>query len=172
MNAPLIPLLQFFVATKEIQGRKKCQKIIHILQECGYNFGFDFKLALYGAYASDLQSQLEIFAENEYIIEKPDVTGVANFRTSKFFVGEKAGRILDDLGLISEPAWKELAIALNSRQTRDLEAMSTILFLKRSGTSYGSEMKEQFAMLKPHLVDSFQSALEACGNLPVPSSLS
>ena len=166
MSDSFIPLLQFFVATGEVVGRKKCQKLVHILQECGYNFGFDFKLALYGAYSSTLQSQLESFVENRYIIEIPDVTNKAAFRTSKFITNRHGTTILKILGQDQEPQWKELANYLNSRSTRDLEATSTIMFLRHGGTS-DDQLRERFDALKPHLNDIYDSGLALADELRI-----
>ena len=164
MNDPFTPLLQFFVATGEVVGRKKCQKLIHILQECGHDFGFDFKLALYGAYSSDLQSQLENFVQNRYIREVPSTTDVAGYRTSKFVTSPHSPKILKILGLDQEPAWKNLANDLNQRTSRELEATSTIMFLRRNGTQ-DAQLPEKFAALKPHLVDIYESGIELANKL-------
>lgn len=158
------PLLQFFVATGEVVGRKKCQKLIHILQECGHDFGFDFKLALYGAFSSDLQGQLENFVENRYIREVPSTTDIAGYPTSKFVTSSHSPKILKILGLDEEPGWKKLATDLNQRTSRELEATSTIMFLRRSGTQ-DAQLPEKFAALKPHLIDIYESGLELANEL-------
>jgi uncharacterized protein YwgA len=164
MNDQFTPLLQFFVATGEVVGRKKCQKLIHILQECGYDFGFDFKLALYGAFSSDLQGQLENFVGNRYIREVPSTTDIAGYRTSKFVTSSHSPKILKILGLDEEPRWKKLANDLNQRTSRELEATSTIMFLRRSGTQ-DAQLPEKFAALKPHLIDIYESGLELANKL-------
>ena len=164
MNDQFTPLLQFFVATGEVVGRKKCQKLIHILQECGHDFGFDFKLALYGAFSSDLQGQLENFVENRYIREVPSTTDIANYPTSKFVTSSHSPKILKILGLDEEPGWKKLATDLNQRTSRELEATSTIMFLRRSGTQ-DAQLPEKFAALKPHLIDIYESGLELANEL-------
>lgn len=164
MNDPFTPLLRFFVATGEVVGRKKCQKLIHILQECGHDFGFDFKLALYGAYSSDLQSQLENFVQNRYIREVPSTTDIAGYRTSKFVTSPHSPKILKILGLDQEPAWKNLANDLNQRTSRELEATSTIMFLRRNGTQ-DTQLPEKFAALKPHLSNIYESGIELANKL-------
>ena len=164
MNDSFIPLLQFFVATGEVVGRKKCQKLIHILQECGHDFGFDFKLALYGAFSSGLQSHLEDFVNSRYIREVPSTTDVAGFRTSKFVTSSHSSKILKILGDDQEPVWKALAKDLNQRTSRELEATSTIMFLRRSGTQ-DAQLPEKYAALKPHLIDIFESGLELANKL-------
>jgi uncharacterized protein YwgA len=164
MNDQFTPLLQFFVAIGEVVGRKKCQKLIHILQECGHDFGFDFKLALYGAFSSDLQGQLENFVESRYIREVPSTTDIAGYRTSKFVTSSHSPKILKILGLDEEPGWKKLANDLNQRTSRELEATSTIMFLRRSGTQ-DAQLPEKFATLKPHLINIYESGLELANEL-------
>lgn len=169
MNDSFIPLLQFFVTTGEVVGRKKCQKLIHILQECGYDFGFDFKLALYGAYSSSLQSQLESFVENRYIRETPGVTDIAGFPTSKFVASRHGASILKIFKQDQEPAWKNLANRLNSESTRTLEATSTIMFLRRGGTQ-DEQLEAKFSALKPHLKDIYQDGLKLADELRASSN--
>lgn len=164
MSDSFIPLLQFFVTTGEVVGRKKCQKLVHILQECGYDFGFDFELALYGAYSTGLQSKLENFVENRYLSEIPVVTDVAGFRTSKFVASSHGNKILKILGHDREPSWKDLALRLNNESTRVLEAASTIMFL-RSGGTQDELLKAKFEALKPHLQDIYQRGLELADEL-------
>ena len=166
MNDSFIPLLQFFVTVGEVHGRKKCQKMIHILQECGHDFGLNFKLALYGAYSSDLQSQLEDFVNFHYIEEIPEETGVAKFPTSKFVVSSNGGTILESLGQEKEPSWKKLAVELNGNSTRVLEATSTILYLRRDGTR-NEDLKGKFTALKPHLTDIFDKGIQLADQLPI-----
>jgi len=154
MSDSFIPLLQFFVTTGEVVGRKKCQKMIHILQECGHDFGFDFKLALYGAYSSALQAQLEDFVNYEYITEQPAATEVAGYRTSTFSASDRGKTVLEKLKENREPSWKALAVFLNEQNTRDLEAASTILYLQKEDIT-DRELQEKFRRLKPHLVGIF-----------------
>jgi len=155
-------LLQFFICTGEVVGRKKCQKLIHILQECGHDFGFDFELALYGAYSTALQSQLESFVENRYIQEIPDVTGTG-FPTSKFVANRHGSSILRILGSENSPAWSDLATRLNAESTRVLEATSTIMFLCRNGIQ--DHLESRSAALKPHLQDIYDRGLQLADEL-------
>ena len=131
-----------------------------------HGFGLDFKLALYGAYSSALQSQLEDFVNFHYIEEIPEETGVAKFPTSKFVVSSNGGTILESLGQEKEPSWKRLAIELNGNSTRVLEATSTILYLRRDGTR-NEDLKGKFTALKPHLTDIFDKGIQLADRLPI-----
>lgn len=164
MPDTFIPLLQFFVTTGTVTGRKKCQKMIHILQECGHDFGFNFKLALYGAYSTGLQSQLETFVEENYIKESTTTSGASNYPTCEFTPNKRSKQILKILGQEGNPAWSDLANKLNDQPTRKLEATSTILFLRRNGTAEAG-LEARFKGLKPHLLDVFPDALKLANEL-------
>lgn len=160
----IVPLLQFFASLGEVTGRKKCQKMIHILQECGFNFGFDFKLALYGAYSSNLQTQLESCVSHRYVQEVSSQTPTAGFVTSSFKANKHLDKILLALGSDSAPQWTSLAQTLNEKETRLLEATSTILYLESAGVS-SAEMQSRFTALKPHLSKLLPKAMEFSSEL-------
>jgi len=164
MRDTFTPLLQFFIATGEVTGRKKCQKMIHILQECGHDFGFDFKLALYGAYSSALQSELETFVENNYIKESTTYSDTLKYPTSHFVPNKRSASILTILGESGEPEWSDLARKLNKRPTRELEATSTILYLRRAGI-LEEHLESKFKALKPHLMDIYSEGFKLAEEL-------
>lgn len=164
MSDSFIPLLQFFVTLGEVTGRKKCQKMIHILQECGHDFGFDFKLALYGAYSSELQTVLERFVDEEYIDEKSDRTPHAGFRTSVFAPSGRGRQLFELFEVGGSPSWLSLATKLNEKTTRELEATSTIFLLRSSGVSE-ADLRPRFEGLKPHLKANFEKGKELAEEL-------
>src|SRR5690554_3607077 len=82
MKDSFLTLLQLFSATGGITGRKKCQKLVHILQECGSDFDLNFDLALYSTYSSGLQSLMDSLVEEEYLHQEPETGGV--FPTTRF----------------------------------------------------------------------------------------
>lgn len=164
MSDSFIPLLQFFATVDEVVGRKKCQKLIHILQECGCDFGFNFKLALYGAYSSALQENLEEFVEQGYLQEEIVSSGTSDYSTSKFTSKEKCRAVLRIFGDVEQPAWSKLLIDLNQRSTRDLEATSTIMYLRRVAVRE-EVLQERFEILKPHLKDVFAEAKKLADRL-------
>jgi uncharacterized protein YwgA len=138
--------------------------MIHILQECGHDFDFDFKLALYGAYSSTLQSDLETFVKQEYIKEIPETTTVINYPTSRFEPSDNSTDILSSLGYQDPPDWYDLAIKLNSYRTRTLEATSTIMYLRGMKT-HEEQLKTRFVALKPHLSATYESGLQIADEL-------
>ncbi|GHC46809.1 hypothetical protein [Roseibacillus persicicus] len=138
--------------------------MIHILQECGHDFGFDFKLALYGAYSSELQTVLERFVDEEYIDENSERTPYAGFPTSVFKPSARGQQIFELFEVGGSPSWLSLATKLNEKSTRDLEATSTIFLLRSSGVSE-ADLQSRFEGLKPHLKANFEKAKELAEEL-------
>src|SRR5690606_25027353 len=96
MKDSFLALLQLFAATGGITGRKKCQKLVHILQECGIDFGLDFDLALYGAYSSGLQSLMDSLVEEKFLNQEPASSG--GFPTTHFKPDRRVDALLEELG--------------------------------------------------------------------------
>jgi len=71
------------------------------------------------------------------------------------------GPRLDEVREIAEPhdetpSWAKLARELNERSANDLEAISTIMFLERSGVR-DAALKERFSDLEPHFASDFDA---------------
>ena len=162
MTDSFLTLLQLLAATGEITGRKKCQKPVHILQECGVDFGLDFQLALYGAYSSGLQSLMDDLVGEEYLNEEPDSCG--GFHTTRFSPHRRLGLTLRHLGESPTPSWKSLAESLNAKSPRELETTSTILFLRNSGVPE-ADLEDQFERLKTHFREKYEAGLTLANEL-------
>lgn len=156
MKSSFIPLAQLFSVTKTIEGRKKCQKIVHILQSCGVDFGCHFKFALYGAYSSSLSLQLEDLVTYHYLSETPKPIG--NYTVGCFEADEKVSKALESLEEDESPSWADLALKLNAKPTRELEGTSTVIFLRASGFA-ADHLRTKFETVKPHLKDDFDKCV-------------
>lgn len=163
MNSSFVTLAQLLICTEGVTGRKKLQKMVHILQTQGVDFGFDFRLALYGAYSSSLSSQVEELVEFGLIDESPGSSG--GYPTSSFIARERLINALDTLQECHFPAWSELAKSLNEKSSRELEGISTVLYLEKAGLA-GESLKEQFQAIKPHLSGDFEAAKSYVAALP------
>ena len=56
-------LLKLFEKANRIEGRKKLQKTVHLLQMAGVPFGMDFKYHYYGPYSAELQSYIDVLVD-------------------------------------------------------------------------------------------------------------
>lgn len=64
------PLLAFFDHVAVVHGRKKLQKMIHLLKSAGNEFPFKFRYHHYGPYSSQLQSEMNRLVSEGFIVEK------------------------------------------------------------------------------------------------------
>ena len=156
MKSSFVLLAQLLSATKGVSGRKKLQKIVHILQATGrVDFGLDFKLALYGAYSSDLRAQVEDLVDHKLVEELP--TSAGGYPSSLFQATARLSDVLASLGEPSTPAWGELAETLNAKSAQELEAVSTVIYFRAAGLP-DDEVERQFNLIKPHLKSLFNDA--------------
>lgn len=163
MNS-IIPLAQLFKSTGSVTGRKKLQKIVHLLQSCGgATFGVTFSLGRYGAFSIDLASQLENLTENGLLRSTPTNSG--NFPTQEYTATEEFLGVLEfTQNAREEPEWASLSRELNGWQTQMLEATSTIVYLKQAGWEENA-LREQFKLSKPHLTHLYEDAMEKARRL-------
>lgn len=157
------PLFHLFDAVGEIKGKKRLQKIVHLLQECSpANFGVTFRLAQFGAFSSDLAVQLDQLDGDQFLEGKKDRT-TSGHPTLVYAKTANYDKVMEEIGCEEAP-WKDLAVRLNGKETRVLEAISTIVFLRRTSTDE-AVLKQRFNTLKPHLIGLFDNALEEANQL-------
>lgn len=153
-----VSLFHLFEAVEKIEGKLRMQKIVHLLQECG-NAPFErhFELARFGAFSSGLAADVEAYRDDE-LLDTEEVR-CGNFPTLSYSKSAKYDAVFAKLEKPeSQPVWAELARQLNEKKTRELEAVSTVVFLRRKGLD-GVALKERFEKLKPHLKDIFEDSL-------------
>jgi len=153
----------------EIEGRKKLQKIVHILREAGYKseFGHQFGYLHYGPYSRELRNELDALTEDDALIhENQRVKG--SYTAFVYSATEQLGELLRDLKLDAEPSWAGVARELNGRESQDLEALSTAIYLQRLGYS-GEALRTRFEKLKPSLKDRITNAVTEADRLAAKS---
>lgn len=140
----------------KISGRKKLQKIVHILQSFGADFPHEFEYLHYGPYSAQLRADLDQLEQLGLITETESTTstGYAQFDCE---TTEDLAETLKVAG-VHNPNWADFAIELNSLSPRQLESMSTILFLQSRGFE-GERLRDRFESLKPALVKQFEEAV-------------
>lgn len=158
----MLEVLRLVTSLEDVQGRKKLQKIVHILKSSGYDFPHYFGYLHYGPYSSGLTAEIDSLVSSKLVIEEG---GGGEFEPYVYKPGPKAKPLLRHLGKMDAPPWAELAQQLNRRDANFLEALSTVLFLRRNGFKGGS-LKARFKALKPNLVPLYDKALRSAASLP------
>ena len=152
--SPILLLGQLLKTNGPIRGRKKLQKIVHLLQTLGrVPFGYSYQFSFFGPYSADLKADVDALAIEGLVQETNEANGTG-FQTYVFSAGEKMERLLNDLTAPETPAWATLARELNGKAAAELEGISTIAFLQKMGWS-GELLEEQFKLLKPRLAAGF-----------------
>lgn len=152
---PAVQIALLLKVLGRVAGRKKFQKLVHILQHLGYPFSERFEYSYYGMYSQELRGELDALASDDLIAEEQDTT-YGGQPTFTYLPTEKLDPLLDELKLAGEvPVWAKMAKHLNRFEAQVLEGISTIFFLQKLGVS-GDQLKAKFASLKPHLVYEFE----------------
>jgi uncharacterized protein len=149
-----IKLLSLLKLTGEIEGRKKFQKIVYILQSLGIDFNFSYKYHYYGPYSIDLQLTLEdLKAINLLKEERVEYSEAYNYSLIP--------EILEDSKLDSELANKlDLISFLNKQDSNNLELVATIYYLRKNGYENEKALKGKLTILKPHLKNKIDKAFD------------
>jgi hypothetical protein len=150
---PLVPILQLLNLLKRVDGRKKLQKIVHILQELGAPFRERFEYSFYGMYSKQLRSELDSLAADKLLLES-ETSNDFGAPSYVFECGPAVAPLLREVGADSVPAWEDSATKLNTLSPKLLEGISTILFLRKQGMD-GEALKRHLLELKPHLADCY-----------------
>ncbi|HTV49218.1 MAG TPA: hypothetical protein VMG59_12325 [Phycisphaerae bacterium] len=158
----MLEVLRLINALREVKGRKKLQKIVHILQSRGYNFPHYFGYLHYGPYSSSLAAEVNALVSCNLVSEN----GTGEEYEPFIYKPEETARVLlQDLNITGKPPWLPLARYLNAKDANYLEAMSTVLYLK-SNNFTGKALKERFSKLKPNLKRYYEDALKEAASLP------
>lgn len=158
MNSILI-IGQLLEAVGAVEGRKKFQKLVHILQHLGLiPSHFRFGYLHYGPYSEGLDVELRTFGEEGLIQEDQIESGP--YKAYRFTAKPELTRLVKKLGDKKPLPHVELAKELNEKTSQELEALSTILYLKSSGKE-GEELKNTFCELKPKFAAHFDQRLKA-----------
>ncbi|MFN0010401.1 MAG: hypothetical protein ACKVS8_02025 [Phycisphaerales bacterium] len=157
MNSAL-NIAKLLVICEQIEGRKKLQKLVHILQSTGHERDFpqQFGYLHYGPYSHGVKADIDLLVDPDGPLasETEEVSGMGH----KTFVYRPSPELVEALSAPGEPAWADKAKRLNQKTAQETEAMSTILFLKRSGVAEEA-LAARFKQLKPALADRYATAL-------------
>lgn len=158
----LVPLMQLFASTKEIEGRTKVQKIVYILQTMGYPFNETYRYHLHGPYASSLTDRISRLVYLEMLHEaSEDAGGVKRFR---YTATPDLNKLLEEfkpalLESLQSARFRKIAVELNEQNSSLLEVVATALYLIQEG-KYDDDLDAELQRRKPHLQKQIPAALE------------
>lgn len=140
-------LLKLFSAVQKVNGRKKLQKMIHLLESHGNDFSFKYEYHFYGPYSADLQEEVNVLVQQGFLIEShTDGTYVYEITEKGLMFKENLERDGNYDFRINEDLLQKLV----NESSQFLEMASTYVFLIDSG--YSEEQAKSKALeLKPHL---------------------
>ena len=141
-----------------IEGRKRLQKIVHLLKSQGYReFDQEFVLHYYGPFSRQLAAQIDFLCQVELINEAKDEASDAYIYEPVYVEveGEKVSALDALADEQEEPSWGSVAESLNEEDTPFLEALSTVVYLHKIGRR-GDRLKKEFRRIKPNLARRFQ----------------
>lgn len=150
-------LLTLVDEAQKIRGRKKLQKVIHLLKSSGMDLPFKYRYHHYGPFSSQLQAEMDQLVRQQYINEN-FINGAYEYTIAE--KGEQFIQMLVDDGLFSFPLDKNLLANLVNKDTRFLEAFSTYVFLLEKGETK-TEAMANLHRLKSHLSEWFDDVEEA-----------
>lgn len=149
-------LLALIDQAGQIKGRKKLQKMIHLLKNSGAPFRFNYRYHHYGPYSTALQAEMDYLVESKLVTEEIE-HGAYTYTLSqegknlKAFLEDERGMSLQ----INEPLLKKML----GKNSQFLELVSTYVFLLEIGHSH-QEAKMRTRELKPHLEDDLHEAIQ------------
>ena len=161
---PIVPLLQLVHSLNRIGGRKKLQKMVHILKELGAPFNEPFQYSFYGMYSLQLKNEIAKLEADDLVKEELE-TGWGGHDTYAIFATPVLKELVDEFNLGEPPRWADLAHRLNEMSPQKLEGISTVLFLKRTEQT-DAGVKERLLSLKPHLANLADDCIATASMLP------
>jgi len=147
-----------------VEGRKRLQKLVHLLGAAGYRKDFKqrFILHYYGPFSRQVAAQMDFLSAAELVRETRSDAGGYSYSVP----GDDAKAGIDSLrgGAPVPSPWAGLAKQLDEQDTDFLEAVSTVVFLHARGTR-DQELEEEFAETKPQLKARFPEARQYAKDL-------
>lgn len=147
-------VLSVFSTVGKVHGRKKIQKMIHLLKVAGARMPFKYEYHHYGPYSAELQMELNDLEREGYLHETiVDETYVYEL-TDK---GREFKEQLDRLGF-SVSIDRELVKTMARQSSQFLEMVSTYAYLIEAGYK-PEEARDKALELKDHLEHLLDDAI-------------
>jgi uncharacterized protein YwgA len=138
-----------------VNGHKRLQKAIYLLQQMGAPFTEEFEYGIYGPFSRTLEREVEVLVGAGLVTETRSSTGEYVYRPGKnlddFVASARLPQGLDNRDTVAKVK------RLMGEDVRVLEVASTWLFLLRNGydeTSLDDEVRSRKPHLRNHLADA------------------
>jgi uncharacterized protein len=148
-------LMQFFSEAKQVTGRKKLQKMVYILQSFGVPFQEKFHFHFYGPYSEELFLRVEELCNLGFVEEEKEVK--SNYLQYHYSLTNDGTQFLNQFS-VQMPSCTESIELLQSKSSRFLELVSTMLFFKDLPKD---EVEEKVQTVKPKQKFSTEEMKEA-----------
>lgn len=152
-------VLNIFDEMGELKGRKRLQKIVHLLEHKGIAMNFRFNYHHYGPYSSDLQGETNELVDEGFLYEFQE-NGTYNYKITEKgteFIRKLEESFLSELDKVY--VQKNCITLLNGKSSQFLELVSTYAFLLETGYD-GESAYSKARELKPHLAYMMDDAVE------------
>lgn len=140
-------LLCVFDRVTSIYGRKKVQKMVHLLEISGTDLPFKYEYHFYGPYSAEVQEEIGFLVQEGFLNE------VKRDGAYEYIITDR-GRIfkttLENDGGYNIDINEQLLNSMATESSQFLEMVSTYAFLVDSGYDLISAQKKALE-LKPHL---------------------
>ena len=137
----------------KILGKTKFQKLVYLAQEKGLYLGYDFGYHYFGVFSSELEMDLQ----------SGEVFGVFSQDVKSDYYGCPIEISLKDMNQVQSVDSSNSALSmvseLSKEESRVLEVLSTIIYLKKAGYD-GAKLESILERLKGHLKEFFPRAWE------------
>lgn len=163
-------LAGLILAAGEIKGRVKMQKLVYLLQEMGFDLGFNgFTIRQHGPYDGALASATDSLVSFDLVDEEEEDLGGINAYGKpivryNYRIKDSSKKLARKLGKIegheSPETFDKAASFLNEQESQVLEVAATIHFLSKRSRLEGPELKKELLRLKGHLKNHFSEAEE------------
>ncbi len=125
-----------------VEGKKRLQKLVFLVDDAGFDSGAVFLLKNYGPYSRDIENRSELMTIFGELVETQASTGYKNYRTTVYSIPD------DDYSEEIDYNFSSLVRKLDKFRTIELEIASTIRFFERHGNTY-SDALESTKKIKP-----------------------
>ncbi|WP_018130887.1 hypothetical protein [Effusibacillus pohliae] len=148
-------ILKIFDAVGSVHGRKKFQKMVHLLTSSGADFPFTFEYHHFGPYSAELQEEIAFLVQQGLLAESKENEAYVYRITEK---GRAFKENLENSGVCRFHLAEAVVASLSEKNPQFLEMVSTYAFLLESGYDVHSAA-EKAADLKPHLRAHLEEAV-------------